>query len=167
MGSSWVTLGSSWVLWGHPGSPWGHPGSPWGHSGSPWGRSGSPWGHPGSPWGRPGSPRGHPGSPGVTQGLPRCPPGVTWGRPDHPGSYSRYPRGIRVSEREIERVGANICRSQEVSQEVRKLVSENCRYRGPPEEDLKKDHVGDHEPPPRVPIQWWGGAPPAHSKFKE
>ena len=59
-------------------------------------------------WGHPGVTRGHPG---VTHGSP----GVSQITQGHiPG----YPRGIRVSEKEIERLGANICR-EPASQSVR------------------------------------------------
>ena len=42
-----------------------------------------------------------------------------------------------MSEREIERTRANICRREGGRGGVRESGSENCRYRAPPEEDLK------------------------------
>ena len=99
---------------GHPGSQKGHPGSP--------------KGHPRSPRGHPRSTRGILGHPGVTlfiqgspcssRGHPGSPRGSTGGRKASQG----YPRGARVSEREIERDRANIGQRQLVSQLFAQLV---------------------------------------------
>ena len=86
--SSCVTQGSSWV----------NLRSSWVTLGSSWVTLRSSWfilGHPGVNW-------GHPGSHGVNQ--------------ISQGQIPGYPRGIRLSERQIERVGANICPSKPPTQ---------------------------------------------------
>ena len=95
-----VVLGHPWVVLGHPGVFLDHPRVV---LGSPRGPPGSPRGHPGLPRHLPGSPKGRPGltqgSSLVTQGSSKVTQGLPWVTQ---GQIPGYPRGTRLSERDIE-----------------------------------------------------------------